>query len=348
MIKSSLQWSFLCVVLSFLSPLTSSNSQAELRLSIPEETFGPPFYARLEFPSVDPALIPTNGEWAALILYRERQCIPESFNLLALFDVPAAFDCPLSSFSGYEVYRTAPGVDQAPVHTRLTGEGEVSIWFVRLEEFEQAAVDGMVTIVDFENMPSLRKGNADFFEELIRPSQVNMNILLHANAYGQFQEGGGFRLTYTVTGNPQVPQIGTQVRTRIEFPAVAYLPADPPLSSPFTGLWFDPSNPGSGISIHPVRGRDQISGSWNVVDASGEQKWYALDSTAFDGIRANFDVQLSGGPDPVAAGGVALEKVGEMQIDFLTCTLAIANYEMGETTGQKQLVSLIPADDCID
>ena len=345
MFKSKFLWPFVCIALSFVSPLTSSSLQAEMRLSIPEETFGPPFYARLEVAAVDPALIPTNGEWAALVFYRQRQCIPESFNLLRLFDAPAAFDCPLDAIAGYEVWTNAPGVDPAPKHTRLTSSGGTSIWFVRVDDFYQAASDGIVTIGEFENIPSLRRGTADFYDELLRPSSTNSDILLHMTAYGRLEGGGGFRLVYTVTGSPFR---GTKVRTRIEFPSVLELPADPPLSSPFTGHWFDPNNPGSGIGIHPVRGRDQMFGTWYLVNDFGEQKWYALDSTAFDGIRANFDVQLSNGPDPMAPGGVALEKVGEMEIDFLSCTTAIAHYEMGETIGQKELVSLIPADECVD
>lgn len=345
MTRSILQWSIICVAMSFWSPLTSFNAHAEMRLSIPEETFGPPFYARLEFPSVDPDLIPNNGEWAALVLYRQLECIPESFNLLDVFDFPAAFDCPLGSLSGYEFYSNSPGMDGAPIHTRLTGEGEVSIWFVRLDEFEQAAADNVITIADFENMASLRRGRAAFYEELLRPSQSNPEILLHTTAFGALDGGGGFRLTYTVTGPPP---FGTKVRTRIEFPATSDLPDEPPLSSPFTGHWFEPGNPGEGIGIHPVRGRDQMFGTWYTVSEMGEQIWYALDSTAFDGMRASFDVLLSFGPDPDAVNGVALEKAGEMDIDFLTCTTAVASYELGGISGEKTLTALVPSDDCSD
>lgn len=336
---------FLIAALSVWSMLASLNVQADLRLTIPEETFGPPFYARLEFAQVDPSLIPTNGEWAALVLYRQRQCIPESFNLLTLFDAPAAFDCPLGGYTGYELYTVPPEFDSVPTHLRLTGTGESSIWFVRLDEFQQAAANGLVTIVDFENMPSLRKGTADFYEELLRPSQSNSDILLHTTAHGRLDDGGGFRLTYTVTGDPQ---IGTQVRTRIEFPSVDELPEDAPMSSPFTGHWFEPGNPGEGLGIHPIRGRDQVFGTWYTVSGSGEQIWYALDSTAFDGLRASFDILLSFGADPDAANGVALEKVGEMEIDFFSCTSATASYTLGDSNGFKRLRSLVPADDCSD
>lgn len=343
--NDSFRWSIKTAVLAVWAMLTTVDVQAEVRLDIPGETFGPPFYARLEFPSVDPGLIPNNGEWAALVLYRQRQCIPAAFNLLALFDVPAAFDCPLGEFSGYELYENAPGVDPAPIHTRLTGSGDVAIWFVRLDEFEQEAADGVVTIFDFDNMASLRKGTTVFYDELLRPSQSNPEILIHINAHGHFPDGGGFRLNYTVTGNPQD---GTQVRTRIEFPATGDLPRSAPLVVPYTGHWYDPDRPGEGLGLHPVRGQDQMFGTWFTVTPTGEQIWYALDSTLFDGLRANFDILLSNGPDPEAANGVALEKVGEFQIDFLTCTTAVANYSMGEISGQKHLVSLVPADDCSD
>lgn len=328
-----------------LTIMTSLTVKAELRLEIPEETFGPPFYARLEIPTVDPVLIPSDGEWAALVLYRQRQCIPESFNLLSVFDVPAAFDCPLGNFAGYEVYANAPDVDPAPTYSRLTGSGPVSIWFVRLEEFQQAAADGNVTIVDFEEMPSLRMGSASFYDELLRPSQSNPEILLHLNAHGSFEDGGGFRLTYTVTGNPEDE---TRVRTRIEFPAASELPTSAPLVAPYTGHWFDPANPGEGLGLHPVRGTQTMYGTWFTVSPSGEQIWYALDSTAFDGIRANFDVLLSHGPDPDSPNGVALETVGHMQIDFLTCTTAVASFAIDDSSGEFDLVSLVPADNCRD
>lgn len=333
------------VVLSLWALFTSLQVQAEIRLSVPQESFGPPYYARTEPAVFDPNLIPTNGEWAALVLYRQPNCIPESFNLLQFFDLPAAFDCPLSNLSGYEVWANSPQTDQAPRHTRFTGSGEVPIWFVKLAEFNQAAADGVVTIADFENMPSLRKGSADFFDELLRPSQTNSRLLLHIQANGRLDDGGGFRLNYTVNGSISN---GSTVRTRIEFPSTDELPAEPPLSIPFTGHWFAPARPGEGFGFHPVRGSDQIFGTWYTINEAGEQIWYALDSKEFDGIRANFDILLSFGPDPDAPNGVALEKVGEMQIDFLSCTSAVASYELGDVSGTNQLASLIPADACID
>lgn len=337
--------SFKAGALALLALFTSSLVQAEVRLSIPEETFGPPFYARLEFPTVDSNLIPTNGEWAALVLYRQPECIPETFNLLQVFDVPAAFDCPLGNIGGYEVYENAPGIDPAPRHTRLTGAGEVAIWFVTLAEFNQVAADGVVTIVDVENMASLRKGVTDFYDELLRPSQSNEEILLHIQANGRLDDGGAFRLVYTVNGDPR---IRTRVRTRIEFPSQDALPDEAPLSVPYTGHWYTPELPGEGIGLHPVRGRDQLFGTWFTVNDAGEQIWYALDSTAFDGMVADFDILLSFGPDPAAPNGVALEKAGEMTIEFLTCTSADVVYELDGQVGAFDLTSLIPSDNCLD
>ena len=52
---------------------------------------GLPFYARVE---LLPPYVFNDGEWAAIIFYREPACVPENFNLIGFFDVPGAFFCP--------------------------------------------------------------------------------------------------------------------------------------------------------------------------------------------------------------------------------------------------------------
>jgi hypothetical protein len=331
--------------------LASLGVQAELRLEIPTETFGPPFYARLEFPHVDPDLIPNNGQWAALVMYRHSDCIPDDFNLLEIFDVPAAFDCPLNNFVGYEVYENAPGVDPAPIRSRLTAAGSVPVWFVHLADFEQAASDGVITIADFEAMPSLRIASADFYDELLRPSQSNPAGFIHITARGSFENGDQFRLTYTINGafGPEHGSLPHSVRTRIEFLGEGAGGSDDPMVFPFTGHWFDPADPGQGIGLHPVRARDYMFGTFYAIDELGQQVWYALDSADFDGLKAEFSVLLSHGADPDnPPHGVLLEEVGEMTIEFLGCRAARASYLINNNEGAINLLSLIPADDCRD
>lgn len=330
--------------------LASLGVQAELRLDIPGETYGPPFYARLEFPHVDPALIPNDGQWAAMVMYRQRDCIPDDFNLLEIFDVPAAFGCPLNNLTGYEVYENAPGVDPAPIHSRLTGAGSVPVWFVHLAAFEQAAADGVITIADFEAMPSLRIASADFYDELLRPSQSNPAGFIHITARGSFDNGDRFRLTYTINGayGPEHGDLPGSVRTHIEFRGEEAVDTADPLVFPFTGHWIDLSDPGQGLGIHPVRATNYVFATFYAIDESGQQVWYALDGTDFDGLRAEFTVLLSHGADPDEPHGVLVEEVGEMTIEFLGCRTATASYLINGNEGAMNLVSLIPADDCTD
>ena len=62
---------------------------------------GPPFYARID----DVAhFVFHDGEWAAILFYRDPSCIPANFNLLQFFDPPAAFGCaPITQ--GYSLWQ---------------------------------------------------------------------------------------------------------------------------------------------------------------------------------------------------------------------------------------------------
>lgn len=331
--------------------MTSLGLQAELRLEIPDETFGGPFYARLDFAPEAANIIPNNGKWAALVLYRQRECIPDDFNLLEMFDVPAAFFCPLNNMTGFEVWENAPGVDEQPMRTRLNGTGDVPIWFVLLDEFEQAADDGVVTITDFEAMPSLKRGSADFFQELLRPADSNPIGFIHLVAWGEFDDGERFRLTYTTNVGTLGPEHGNLTgskRTRIEFPGEDVSGSNAPMAFPYTGHWVNLSSVGQGMGLHPVRGQEQFFGTFYALDEMGQQVWYALDGTEFDGMRAHFSVLLSHGANPNAPNGVELEQVGEMTIDFLGCRAATVAQSINGQQSQFDIVSMIPADDCTD
>lgn len=321
--------------------------QAELRLEIPAQTFGPPFYARIEFASVDPALVPNNGEWAAVVLYRQLSCIPPSFNLLQVFDVPRAFSCPLNDMGGYEVYRNAPGVDPAPTWSRLIGRSNVPVLFVRHTEFVAAVADGVLTLPELRALPSAKMGNATQFNELLRPSQSNATPLLHITAQGRFADNSGFRLRWTLSRAP-----GSDVnraRTRIEL-----IGPNTPLGQtlqplPFGGIWFDPTTPGQGLTLLPVQGEDRLVGVWATY-SGGTPVWYHIDTGAngFDGLRAVFNVTRSSGGVLNQARPFQLEPIGRLQIDFDDCARARANFELGEARGLMNLRSLVPAESCFD
>ncbi|HRQ63291.1 MAG TPA: hypothetical protein PKZ76_00245 [Xanthomonadaceae bacterium] len=332
-------------------------ARAELRLSIPDETVGPPFYMRIEFPSVDPQIVPHNHEWAAIVVYRQESCVPENFNLLDVFDVPGAFSCPLNGLGGFELWQNAPGVDPAPVHSRLTGNGAVPVWFVRHAEFLAAISDGHLTIGELRGLESLRTGQADFYDELLRPSQSNEQPLLHIHARGSFEDGARFRLQWTLSREAGADS--NTSRTRIEFLGAGATADEPPLVFPFTGSWFDPDVPGQGLGLHPVRGEDRLFATWYTYDESGQPTWYILDScaepgttecsgVAFDGLRAELAVASSAGGIFGQAGPFELLPAGRMVIEFTGCTTAVADYEVNGRVGSMNLRALVPVDVCRD
>jgi len=330
----------------FACAVLCGSASAELRLQIPEQTFGPPFYARVEFASVDAGIVPNNGEWAAIVLYRRLDCIPGDFNLLAVFDAPRAFSCPLNDIGGYEVWENAPGADPAPAYSRLIGRSLVPVLFVRHAEFLGAIADGVLTLPELRALPSARIGNAEYYNELLRPSQSNANPLLHITAHGRFKDGSGFRLRWTLS-RPSGSDVNV-ARTRIEL-----IGANTPLGAtlqpiPFGGMWFDPAKPGQGVTLLPVPGENRLVGTWNTY-ADGKPMWYLIDTgdNGFDGLRAIFDVYRSSGGALNQAQPFAMQVIGRLQIDFSDCTRAVAQFGLGTTSGAMSLKSLIAAESCV-
>jgi len=322
-------------------------AQAELRLEIPGQTSGPPFYARIEFASVDPALVPNNGEWAAVVLYRQLSCVPATFNLLQVFDVPRAFSCPLNDMGGYEVYQNAPGVDPAPIWSRLIGRSNVPVLFVRHTEFVAAAADGVLTLPELRALPSAKMGSASQYSELLRPSQSNVAPLLHITAQGRFADESGFRLRWTLSRAPGA--VANRSLTRIEMIGPRVPLGQPLQPFPFGGFWHDATTQGQGIKLLPVRGSDRLHGLWATY-AGGVPVWYHIDTGAngFDGLRAVFNVTRSTGGILNQARPFQLEPIGRLQIDFDDCNRARATYELGALSGAMSLTSLLPAESCFD
>lgn len=331
----------------FAWAMMCGSASAELRLQIPEQTFGPPFYARIEFASVDAGIVPNNGEWAAIVLYRQLNCIPGDFNLLTVFDAPRAFGCPLNDIGGYEVWTNAPGADPAPAYSRLIGRSLVPVLFVRHAEFVGAIADGVLTLPELRALPSARIGNAEYYNELLRPSQSNANPLLHITAHGRFADGSGFRLRWTLS-RPSGSDVNV-ARTRIEL-----IGAKSPLGAtlqpaPFGGMWSDPAKAGQGVTLLPVPGEDRLVGTWNTY-AGGKPVWYLIDtgSNGFDGLRAIFDVYQSSGGELNQAQPFSMQGVGRLQIDFFDCNRADSQFALGTQSGAMSLKMLIAAESCFD
>ena len=160
----------------------------------PDSGGGVPAYARLETLPNGDVLVPNDGVWAAIIFYRDPECVPAEFNLLAFFDVPRAFGCGLT-VEGFEVWRNGPlAGDLGPIQTVSHGLGAVPIWFVKLDELQSGVSDGALTVGELGSMSSLKKGSGIFFRETLHPIDVAQQTMIQIVARGVLEEGGSFFL----------------------------------------------------------------------------------------------------------------------------------------------------------
>jgi hypothetical protein len=185
--------------------LPISEPTAALRLDVPAESPGPPYYAI----SANGGFIPHDGEWAAIPFLRELACVPVDQDLLA-FPVFAAFACPLT-VQGHERWQNAPGVDLAPRQTQFIGTGAVPIIFARWSELQAAAADPL-GFSELLALPSAIVGTADFYKEtdilgISGPHGAGKGSY-KINARGTLDDGRPFRLHVNeVLGELRVVQI---------------------------------------------------------------------------------------------------------------------------------------------
>jgi hypothetical protein len=133
---------------------------------------GGPFYARIN--PVPPHIF-ADGGWVGIAFYRSPACVPGDFNLLEFFDFAEAFPggpprpilCSLM-VHGHALWRGAPQVG-APHTVVSAGNGAVPVWFALEHEVLAAMGDNVLTIVEIEAMPSLIRGEASHFNELLHP-----------------------------------------------------------------------------------------------------------------------------------------------------------------------------------
>jgi hypothetical protein len=185
-----------------MTVLLTTAAEAQVRLSVPAEDPGPPFYTVLE-----QAFVPHTDQWAAITFLRQPDCVPDDFNLLNLFDVPAAFGCPLT-IQGHVIYRNAPPpVDEAPIQVNLHGLGAVPIWFVSWPELQLALADNVLTVPELLALPSLQIGFANFFKETQHPGNERPqgvgNGKIEITARGTLTDGRTFQFQVREMGVKQ-------------------------------------------------------------------------------------------------------------------------------------------------
>jgi hypothetical protein len=170
---------------------------------------GPPFYVRI-VPA--PPHVFDDGEWAAIVFYRDPACVPSDFNLLQFFDVPAAFGCELV-VTGSSLWQGAP-FNGAP--KIVNSSGAAIVWFVPAAVIAQAMEDGELTIGELAGLEGLLVGQAQQFNEVLHPHPLppemggggHPNPKLVQNAQGELEDGRHFSLHITaVNGELRAIQI---------------------------------------------------------------------------------------------------------------------------------------------
>ena len=155
----------------------------------------PPAYARIErAPDGAPAIV-NDGEWAVIPFYRYSGCVPVSFNLLDLFDVPGAFACE-ARVAGFEVWKALPPPPGgAPIQVLTFGLDGMEIWFVEWDELSAAMADDVLTLGELETLPSLVKGTATLFKETLHPVGGSRQGMLQMVGFGVLEDGRSFRFS---------------------------------------------------------------------------------------------------------------------------------------------------------
>lgn len=188
-----------------LSLLPAGHAAANVNLAFPEETPGPPFYARAIAP------VPEGVDWVPIVFYRDPNCVPADFNLVSFFDIPRSFGCALT-VEGFEIWENGPGQDPAPVEVKSSGLGDVPIWFVGPAELDGALADGIVTIGELSALPSLIMGSAIRFQEVLHPSEAAKHGKLTITAAGSLSDGRTFRLHVSANQDAILRQVRTSFR----------------------------------------------------------------------------------------------------------------------------------------
>jgi hypothetical protein len=150
---------------------------------------GMPFYARFAAPQV----FVVDG-WVVIPFYRDPACIPSDFNLLEVFDVPAAFGCP-HTVDGISLWHGAPFTG-APKIIQMQGTGAVPYWFIPADAVLESMQDGVVTIGELAALPGRIVGHANYFTEALHPSPDPAGggghpaPMLNQNAHGTLDDDG--------------------------------------------------------------------------------------------------------------------------------------------------------------
>ncbi len=199
----------LLLCMATAAPVAMGNGP--VKLDFPSQSPGIPAYARLELliPDFD---VPNDDEWAAIVFYRNPDCVPPDFDLGQFFhfpdlDSPGAFGCELL-IEGAELWANGPEEDLAPVYSRSrSAVPDLPIWFVAWRELSELFDAGTVFIDEIEALPSLVRGQAWWFEESLYPNGSAPDPAISLTARGRLESGGHFLLDWHYHANANEDEV---------------------------------------------------------------------------------------------------------------------------------------------
>jgi len=182
------------------SPVAAKDGGLTL-LSYPEDFPGAPLYvtatgknaAALGF-----GALLNDGEWVAIPFEREPDCVPGGYNLLGPPNIPAVFGCQLTTEG--KGWFSDPEDQSSIVKAWQNGLGAVPIYFVLLSEYEAAIGDGVLTIGEFEALPSLVIGYASYHREVLNFPFAGRPGSHDIISSGELEGGGSFQLRAQLVG----------------------------------------------------------------------------------------------------------------------------------------------------
>lgn len=187
----------LSVALAILPASVAFADDGLVRTDFPSaEDPGIPAYARIDASVPGAPPVYSDGDWAAIVFYRDPGCVPGGFNLLQFFDFNA-FACPLA-ISGFDLWEGEP-LSSPPKVAKSFGT-EVPVWFVPTSTIAVAIADGVLTIGELAGLDGLLVGTADRFVETLHPHPFPViggghpTPKLILNAKGQLDDGRRFAL----------------------------------------------------------------------------------------------------------------------------------------------------------
>lgn len=169
---------------------------------------GPPLYARVG----DPAgpQVYHDGEWAAIVFYRDLDCVPDDFDLLQFFAFQS-LGCQLT-VSGFSIWEVE--IFSAPPKVVEASGSAVPIWFVPVDVIEGAVADGVLTLGELRGLEGAVLGHADRFQEVLHPIPLPPELgggghpdpKLVQRARGSLEDGRRFLLRITHI-YPEAPRV---------------------------------------------------------------------------------------------------------------------------------------------